>query len=73
VTADGLRRPEAARVDVVALGESKVTFLPAHPGRPADVPSFDRAVGGAESDPGGLRPGPGRTQADQGPEEVRTP
>ncbi|MET9384921.1 sugar kinase [Streptomyces sp. NPDC002928] len=36
-------------VDVVALGESMVTFLPARPGRLADVPSFDRAIGGAES------------------------
>ncbi|WP_340376494.1 sugar kinase [Streptomyces sp. SS7] len=36
-------------VDVVALGESMVTFLPTGPGRLADVPSFDRAIGGAES------------------------
>ncbi|MEV8595854.1 sugar kinase [Streptomyces sp. NPDC052012] len=36
-------------VDVVALGESMVTFLPSTPGRLADVPSFDRAIGGAES------------------------
>ncbi|MFC7894972.1 sugar kinase [Streptomyces sp. NPDC057381] len=36
-------------VDVVALGESMVTFLPSVPGRLADVPSFDRAIGGAES------------------------
>ncbi|WP_307790659.1 sugar kinase [Streptomyces actuosus] len=35
--------------DVVALGESMVTFLPTRPGRLADVPSFERAVGGAES------------------------
>ncbi|WP_408997719.1 sugar kinase, partial [Streptomyces scabiei] len=49
MTADGLRRPDTARVDVVALGESMVTFLPARPGRLADVPSFDRAIGGAES------------------------
>ncbi|MEV5845191.1 sugar kinase [Streptomyces sp. NPDC051985] len=35
--------------DVVALGESMVTFLPSRPGRLADVPSFDRAIGGAES------------------------
>lgn len=33
----------------MALGESMVTFLPARPGRLADVPSFDRAIGGAES------------------------
>jgi 2-dehydro-3-deoxygluconokinase len=38
-----------AGVDVVALGESMVTFLPTRPGRLADVPSFDRAIGGAES------------------------
>ncbi|MEU2778496.1 sugar kinase [Streptomyces sp. NPDC007162] len=36
-------------VDVVALGESMVTFLPGGPGRLADIPSFDRAIGGAES------------------------
>ncbi|MGI5437481.1 sugar kinase [Streptomyces shenzhenensis] len=36
-------------VDVVALGESMVTFLPTRTGRLADVPSFDRAIGGAES------------------------
>ncbi|WUT97681.1 sugar kinase [Streptomyces pseudovenezuelae] len=36
-------------VDVVALGESMVTFLPSCAGRLADVPSFDRAIGGAES------------------------
>ncbi|UFQ17730.1 sugar kinase [Streptomyces huasconensis] len=44
--------PEAAgqaAVDVVALGESMVTFRPAHPGRLADVSSFDRGIGGAES------------------------
>ncbi|MFG2930246.1 sugar kinase [Streptomyces achromogenes] len=35
--------------DVVALGESMVTFLPSRPGRLADVPSFHRAIGGAES------------------------
>lgn len=35
--------------DVVALGESMVTFLPSGPGRLADVPSFDRGIGGAES------------------------
>nr|WP_268773202.1 sugar kinase [Streptomyces sp. Je 1-369] len=38
-----------APVDVIALGESMVTFLPARPGRLADVPSFDRGIGGAES------------------------
>ncbi|MFF3380089.1 sugar kinase [Streptomyces sp. NPDC002680] len=36
-------------VDVVALGESMVTFLPSRPGRLADVPSFLRTIGGAES------------------------
>ncbi|MBZ3903488.1 sugar kinase [Streptomyces scabiei] len=36
-------------MDVVALGESMVTFLPTRPGRLADVPSFDRSIGGAES------------------------
>ncbi|MFD8210795.1 sugar kinase [Streptomyces sp. NPDC059695] len=35
--------------DVVCLGESMVTFLPSRPGRLADVPSFTRAIGGAES------------------------
>ncbi|WP_406066747.1 sugar kinase [Streptomyces sp. NBC_01077] len=35
--------------DVVCLGESMVTFLPARPGRLADVPAFTRAIGGAES------------------------
>ncbi|AXG82835.1 sugar kinase [Streptomyces paludis] len=36
-------------VEVVCLGESMVTFLPSRPGRLADVPSFDRTIGGAES------------------------
>ncbi|MEU5366762.1 sugar kinase [Streptomyces sp. NPDC005925] len=36
-------------MDVVALGESMVTFLPSRPGRLADVPSFERTIGGAES------------------------
>ncbi|OEV04842.1 sugar kinase, partial [Streptomyces oceani] len=35
--------------DVVCLGESMVTFLPCQPGRLADVPAFERAIGGAES------------------------
>ncbi|MEU7030122.1 PfkB family carbohydrate kinase [Streptomyces sp. NPDC046275] len=35
--------------DVVCLGESMVTFLPTRAGRLADVPSFERAIGGAES------------------------
>ncbi|MFI9628663.1 sugar kinase [Streptomyces sp. NPDC052042] len=37
------------RADVVCLGESMVTFLPSRPGRLADVPSFGRGIGGAES------------------------
>lgn len=41
--------PDPGPVDVVALGESMVTFLPSRPGRLADVPSFDRGIGGAES------------------------
>lgn len=36
-------------VEVVCLGESMVTFLPSRPGRLADVPSFARTIGGAES------------------------
>ncbi|WP_406496949.1 sugar kinase [Streptomyces sp. NBC_00846] len=35
--------------DVVCLGESMVTFLPSQPGRLADVPTFGRGIGGAES------------------------
>nr|WP_066952456.1 sugar kinase [Streptomyces lushanensis] len=38
-----------ARAEVVCLGESMVTFLPSRPGPLADVPSFDRTIGGAES------------------------
>nr|WP_258177445.1 sugar kinase [Streptomyces solincola] len=38
-----------ADTDVVCLGESMVTFLPSRPGRLADVPSFTRTIGGAES------------------------
>ncbi|MGC9495215.1 sugar kinase [Streptomyces sp. WG7] len=49
MTADGPRSTTPDAVDVVALGESMVTFLPSVPGRLADVPSFDRAIGGAES------------------------
>ncbi|MDG9716334.1 sugar kinase [Streptomyces sp. DH24] len=48
MTATGPRKAPDV-VDVVALGESMVTFLPSRPGRLADVPSFDRAIGGAES------------------------
>ncbi|MBA2949096.1 sugar kinase [Streptomyces himalayensis] len=48
MTTDGLS-PVPDVVDVVTLGESMVTFLPSRPGRLADVPSFDRAIGGAES------------------------
>ncbi|MFF8966119.1 sugar kinase [Streptomyces globisporus] len=39
----------ATTTDVVSLGESMVTFLPSQPGRLADVPSFGRGIGGAES------------------------
>lgn len=39
----------ATSTDVVCLGESMVTFLPSQPGRLADVPSFGRGIGGAES------------------------
>ncbi|MFC8808319.1 sugar kinase [Streptomyces anthocyanicus] len=49
MTVDGPRSTAPDVVDVVALGESMVTFLPSRPGRLADVPSFDRAIGGAES------------------------
>ncbi|MEV0493135.1 sugar kinase [Streptomyces atratus] len=42
-------RGGAATADVVCVGESMVTFLPSQPGRLADVPSFGRAIGGAES------------------------
>ncbi|MGW9211405.1 sugar kinase [Embleya sp. NPDC055664] len=38
-----------ATVDVVCLGESMVTFVPTRSGRLADVPSFERGIGGAES------------------------
>ncbi|MGW0464104.1 sugar kinase [Streptomyces sp. NPDC003027] len=41
--------PVDAPVDAVCLGESMVTFLPSRPGRLADVPSFARTIGGAES------------------------
>ncbi|WP_320783895.1 sugar kinase [Streptomyces sp. CRN 30] len=49
MTADGSLATTPDVVDVVTLGESMVTFLPSRPGRLADVPSFDRAIGGAES------------------------
>ncbi|CAM5290678.1 sugar kinase [Streptomyces fumanus] len=49
MTADGPRSTAPDVVDVVALGESMVTFLPTRPGRLADVPSFERSIGGAES------------------------
>ncbi|MFD9427756.1 MULTISPECIES: sugar kinase [unclassified Streptomyces] len=39
----------ATTTEVVCLGESMVTFLPSRPGRLADVPSFGRGIGGAES------------------------
>ncbi|MFG3286243.1 sugar kinase [Streptomyces sp. NPDC048111] len=38
-----------SQVDVVCLGESMVTFLPSRAGRLADVPAFERTIGGAES------------------------
>jgi 2-dehydro-3-deoxygluconokinase len=41
--------PTPVDADVVCLGESMVTFLPSRPGRLADVPSFARTIGGAES------------------------
>ncbi|MFI9152149.1 sugar kinase [Streptomyces sp. NPDC053367] len=41
--------PTPYAVDLVALGESMVTFLPTRPGPLADVPSFERGIGGAES------------------------
>ncbi|MEV0601312.1 sugar kinase [Streptomyces sp. NPDC050315] len=41
--------PPHVTTDVVCLGESMVTFLPARPGRLADVHSWDRGIGGAES------------------------
>ncbi|MEU1433635.1 sugar kinase [Streptomyces sp. NPDC005786] len=43
------RTDAATAAAVVCLGESMVTFLPSRPGRLADVPSFDRGIGGAES------------------------
>ncbi|MGW1292563.1 sugar kinase [Streptomyces sp. NPDC002533] len=46
--AAGTARADAT-TDVVCLGESMVTFLPSQPGRLADVPSFGRGIGGAES------------------------
>ncbi|WP_108933077.1 sugar kinase [Streptomyces ardesiacus] len=49
MTVDGPRSTAPDVVDVVALGESMVTFLPSVPGRLADVPSFERTIGGAES------------------------
>ncbi|MGW4819534.1 hypothetical protein ACWEP4_11215 [Streptomyces sp. NPDC004227] len=39
-----------AVVDAVTLGGSMVTLPPSRPGRPADMPSFERAADGAESD-----------------------
>ena len=47
--------PTRAHTDVVCLGESMVTFVPARspgaaaPGRLADVSAFERGIGGAES------------------------
>ncbi|MFJ2196590.1 sugar kinase [Streptomyces violaceusniger] len=47
-TADGVA-DVVDDIDVVCLGESMVTFVPSRPGRLADVPSFARGIGGAES------------------------
>ncbi|WP_394430986.1 sugar kinase [Streptomyces sp. SGAir0957] len=53
MTVTGPAAPHSAAAvvvpDVVALGESMVTFVPSVPGRLADVPSFERGIGGAES------------------------
>ncbi|MFI0237208.1 sugar kinase [Streptomyces sp. NPDC016845] len=53
MTVTGPAAPHSAAAvvvpDVVALGESMVTFVPTVPGRLADVPSFERGIGGAES------------------------
>ncbi|MGW0736294.1 sugar kinase [Streptomyces sp. NPDC002851] len=51
MTATGPAAPRTAadEPDVVALGESMVAFRPSGPGRLADVSSFDRGIGGAES------------------------
>lgn len=38
-----------ASPDVVCLGESMVALLPTRPGRLADVDTFERSIGGAES------------------------
>ncbi|MEU8759794.1 sugar kinase [Streptomyces sp. NPDC048659] len=45
----GTPPPADEAPEVVCLGESMVTFLPERPGRLAEVPSFTRAIGGAES------------------------
>ncbi|GLF94366.1 sugar kinase [Streptomyces yaizuensis] len=45
----GTAAVDVTDTDVICLGESMVTFLPSRPGRLADVPSFDRTIGGAES------------------------
>ncbi|MFD7666990.1 sugar kinase [Streptomyces sp. NPDC059788] len=47
-TPDGTA-PARPGTDVVCLGETMVTFMPTRPGRLADVPSFERGIGGAES------------------------
>ncbi|MEU7105456.1 sugar kinase [Streptomyces sp. NPDC046215] len=46
MTATAPRPPDT---DVVCLGEAMVAFRPSRPGRLADVPSFERGVGGAEA------------------------
>jgi hypothetical protein len=65
-------------VDVVALGESMVTFLPSRPGRLADVPSFRRAAGRPRRHGAGdtsTRPGLDHPAQDphRAEQEVRTP
>ncbi|MFE4055624.1 sugar kinase [Streptomyces sp. NPDC059096] len=54
-------RAVAPSVDAVCLGESMVTFLPTRPGRLADVPSYDRTIGGAESNVACALAGAGHT------------
>ncbi|MFI6699718.1 sugar kinase [Streptomyces sp. NPDC050509] len=58
VAADRAATPS---VDAVCLGESMVTFLPTRPGRLADVPSYDRTIGGAESNVACALAGAGHT------------
>ncbi|SCK16034.1 2-dehydro-3-deoxygluconokinase [Streptomyces sp. AmelKG-E11A] len=48
-TGTPVRHDDGGRPEVVTLGESMVTFLPTVPGPLADVPAFERGIGGAES------------------------